>query len=427
MANALNRQTGKPANRQTNKSLVSEAKKYLVGGVDSPVRAFNYVGGDPLIIKKGRGSKVYDHDGNEYIDYVLSWGSLILGHALPEVVDAVKAAARDGLSFGTTNIKEVELAKLIRKAIPFAEKIRFVNSGTEAVMGAVRLARGYTGRGRIVKFENAYHGHADYLLVKSGSGLATLGIPSSAGVPKDFIKHTIIVPLNDAGAVENIFKKYSREIAAVLIEPVGGNYGVLPPDIEFLKRLRTLTTRYGGLLIFDEVITGFRFSLGSVANNFGIIPDIVVLGKIIGGGLPIGAYGGGEKIMKYLAPSGPVYQASTFAGNPVTMQAGLATLNILKQTQSGYKTTKNLTRYLVSKIEKAAAERRIALEVSYYGNMFSIKFADVKKFRRFYKLMLGEGIYLAPSEFETNFLSFLHTGKDIEKTADAAAKALERI
>lgn len=412
---------------KVNRKLFSKAKRYLVGGVDSPVRAFNYVGGEPILIERGNGSRVYDYDGNEYIDHVLSWGAMILGHRHREVIRSVKEALGLGIAFGTTNKSEVELAVIIKSAIPFIDKIRFVNSGTEAIMGAVRLARGYTGRDRIVKFENAYHGHADYLLAKGGSGLATLGIPSSAGVPKDFTKHTVIAPLNDIEAVEDIFKKYGREIAAVLIEPVGGNYGVLPPEIGFLKRLRRLTAEHGALLIFDEVVTGFRFSFGPVAKRLGIIPDIVVLGKIIGGGLPIGAYGASEKIMKHLTPVGKVYQASTFAGNPVTMQAGLTTLDILKRSKSCYKKAEGLTRYLVSEIEEAARIRRIGLKIGYYGNIFSIKFADPGKFKRFYHLMLERGIYLAPSEFEANFLSFAHTKKDVEKTADAAAWALGRI
>lgn len=414
-------------NRTINSKLFDEAKKYLVGGVDSPVRAFNHAGCDPLIIKRGRGSKIYDYDGNEYIDYVLSWGSLILGHASINVVDAVKDAVRGGFSFGATNMKEIELAKLVRRAIPFVEKVRFVNSGTEAVMGAVRLARGYTGREKILKFENAYHGHADYLLAKGGSGLATFGIPSSAGVPNDFTKHTIIVPSNNPRAIDNIFKKYGRKIAAVLVEPVGGNYGVLPPDREFLKKLKDLTIRHGALLIFDEVITGFRFAFGSAAQSFGIIPDLIVLGKIIGGGLAVGAYGGGEKIMQHLAPCGRVYQASTLAGNPITMAAGAATLNILQKSQNYYKNSKNLTRYLILKIIYAAKINRITLKASYYGNMFSIQFADAGKFTRFYSLMLSKGVYLAPSEFEANFLSFAHKKNDVEKTADAASWALERI
>ncbi|MDP2928436.1 MAG: glutamate-1-semialdehyde 2,1-aminomutase [Candidatus Omnitrophota bacterium] len=412
------------AKRAINSKLFYKAKKYLVGGVNSPVRAFNYVGGEPLIIKKGRGSKVYDHDGNEYIDYVLSWGSLILGHAFPEVVNAVKAALGAGLSFGTTNMKEVELAKLIQKAIPLAEKIRFVNSGTEAVMGAVRLARGYTGRDEIVKFENAYHGHADYLLTKSGSGLATLGMPSSAGVPEDFIKHTIITPFNDIGAIENAFKKYGRKIAAVLVEPVGCNYGVVLPDVKFLKRLRELTAQYGSLLIFDEVITGFRFNFGSAAQKFGIIPDLIVLGKIIGGGLPIGAYCGRKEIMDKLAPLGGVYQASTFSGNPVVMQAGISTLPALAKSKAKYRQMEEFTEFLTSAIDQAARSRNIGLKISRFGSMFSMKFDRKDDFEKFYKNMLRRGIYFAPSEFEANFLSFAHTKKDVEKTADVVSAAL---
>lgn len=415
------------AKRTINSKLFDEAQKYLVGGVDSPVRAFHYVGRDPLIIKKGRGSKVYDHDGNEYIDYVLSWGSLILGHARREVVNAIMTTARDGLSFGATNIKEVELAKLIRKAISFAERVRFVNSGTEAVMGAVRLARGYTGRDKIIKFKNAYHGHADYLLTKSGSGLATLGIPSSAGVPKDFTKHTIIVPLNDTDAVERVFKKYGHEIAAVLVEPVGGNYGVLPPDVDFLKRLKQLTAKHKALLIFDEVITGFRFSFGSFAQNIGVTPDLIVLGKIIGGGLPIGAYGGSAKIMKHLAPSGNVYQASTFAGNPIVAASGLATLTALKEQKDDYKKLKNITKQLVFDIWKMAGKYKVALIIDSYGSMFSLKFAKKSEFKLFYNTMLKKGVYLAPSEFEVNFLSFAHTKRDIEDTIKAADAAFRRI
>jgi glutamate-1-semialdehyde 2,1-aminomutase len=342
-------------------------------------------------------------------------------------VDAVKVAANDGLSFGATNTKEIELAKSIRKAIPFAERIRLVNSGTEAVMGAVRLARGYTGRDKIIKFENAYHGHADYLLTKSGSGLATLGIPSSAGVPKDFTKHTIIIPLNDAEAVRRVFKKYGREIAAVLVEPVGGNYGVLPPDIDFLKRLRQLTAKHRALLIFDEVITGFRLSFGSFAQNIGVIPDLIVLGKIIGGGLPVGAYGGSAKIMRHLAPSGNVYQASTFAGNPVVAASGLATLMALKKQKYEYKNLENITKQLVFDIRKIAGKYKVALTIDSYGSMFSLKFAKKSEFRLFYKTMLEKGVYPAPSEFEANFLSFAHTKKDIEDTIKAADAAFRRI
>lgn len=402
--------------RRVNRILFEKAKRRLVGGVNSPVRSFNYVAEDPVLIRKGKGSRIYDYDGNGYIDYCLSWGAMILGHCNPLVLKAVKKALDHGSSFGATNKSEIELAGLIKGAIGFAEKIRFVNSGTEAVMGAVRVARGYTGRDDIVKFENSYHGHADYLLTKT-----------SAGVPEDFTKHTITAPPDDLEAIECIFKKYGQRIAAVLIEPVGGNYGVVPPDPEFLKRLRKLTERYGALLIADEVITGFRFNFGSSIKSFGVIPDLIVLGKIIGGGFPAGAYGGSEKIMRLLAPSGKVYQASTFAGNPVTMEAGLATLNTLKRSETGYKRTKDFTSYLVSKLAEEARSRGIGLKTSCYGNMFSMKFADLKIFRRFYRLMLEDGIYFVPSEFEANFISFSHKEKDIDKTVDALKRALERI
>ncbi len=410
-----------------NDKIFGEAKKYLVGGVSSPVRSFSYVGGSPVLIEKGRGSRVYDYDGKSYIDYVLSWGAALLGHNAPAVSSALKRQLGFGLGFGTTNAKEVALAKEIQAAIPFAEKIRFVNSGTEAVMAALRLARGYAARDKILKFENAYHGHADYLLVKGGSGLATLSIASSAGVPKDFIRHTLVSPINDTDAVNKIFKKYADEIAAVIIEPVGANYEVIPPDLKFLQLLRRLTKKFGALLVFDEVITGFRFHYGAAAQAFGVIPDLICLGKVIGGGLPIGAYAGKEEIMRQLAPQGKVYQASTFSGNPLVMQAGLAALNALKKLRSSYPELIDLTGYLASGLRQEAAKHKIDLKVTDYGTMFSIKFADQEKFSRFYRLMLAEGIYFAPSEYEANFLSFAHTRKDIEQTINAAQKAFTKM
>ncbi len=413
--------------RSINSKLFREAKKYLVGGVNSPVRAFNYVGGEPLLIKKGRGSKVYDYDGIEYIDYVLAWGSLILGHAFPRVINAVKDAAESGLSFGTTNAQEIELAKLIQKAIPFVDKLRLVNSGTEAVMGAVRLARGFTGRDKIIKFEHAYHGSTDYLLASAGSGAATLNIPQSQGVPKDFIKHTLILSYGDAAQLDKIFKKYGREIAAVLVEPVGGNYGVIPPDISFLKQLRKITKQYGSLLISDEIITGLRFNFGSFIHSLGLTPDLICLGKIIGGGLPIGAYAGKKKIMDKLAPLGKVYQASTFSGNPVVMAAGIATLKALARLKDKYKGLESLTHYLSAALIKKAKKLYIDLEVSFYGSMFSLKFAKINDFKKFYQGMLNGGVYFAPSEFEANFLSFAHTKKDIDKTVILAEKVLAGI
>jgi len=411
--------------RKITSRLFKEANKYLVGGVNSPVRAFNYVGGNPLVISKGIGSKVYDCDGNEYIDYVLSWGSLILGHAFKSVINAVKKTANNGLSYGTTNASEIKLAKLICDAIPFVEKIRFTNSGTEAVMGAIRLARGYTGRDKIVKFENSYHGHADYLLVKGGSGLATLKIPFSLGVPDDFIKHTLSVPYGDKNAIDKIFRKYKKEIAAVIFEPVGGNHGVIPPDIEFMEYLREITKQNKTFLIADEVITGFRFNYGSFAFQSGIIPDLICLGKIIGGGMPVGAYGGRNKIMDLLAPLGKVYQASTFSGNPVTMEAGIAVLETLSKKR--YESLNELTELLCDSVKREASLQNINLSVTRFGSMFSLKHVRKEGFSKFYKKILDSGIYFAPSEFESNSLSFAHTEKDIYKTIAGVKSALADI
>nr|MBU1328682.1 glutamate-1-semialdehyde 2,1-aminomutase [Candidatus Omnitrophota bacterium] len=415
------------AKRTIDSELFAEAREYLVGGVNSPVRAFNYAGCDPLIIKKGRDSKVYDYDGNKYIDYVLSWGSLILGHANPGVIKDIKKVIENGLGFGTTNEYEVGLAEIIMKAIPFIGKIRFVSSGTEAVMGAVRLARGYTKRDKILKFERSYHGHADYLLVKAGSGLATLGLPASAGVPHDFIKDTLISGYGDKKAVRNIFKKHGKKIAAVIFEPCGGNYGVMPPDIDFLKYLRAIIAKNRALLIADEVMTGFRFDFGSLSWKLGIVPDIICLGKIIGGGLPIGAYGAKEEIMNHLAPLGDVYQASTFAGNPVVMQSGLSTLRELGKLKNRYSFLSELTGYLAESIRESAKERNIELVVKNFGSMFSLKFKEKRQFQRFYRKLLGSGVYFAQSEFEANFLSFSHTRADIEKTICVAKIALDAI
>ena len=407
------------------RELFDIAKRYLVAGVDSPVRSFKYVGGRPLLIKAGSGAKVFDYNNKKYLDYVLSWGAAILGHAHPAVLKAIKQKLESGLSFGTTNQSEIELARQIIRVIPFIEKIRFVNSGTEAVMGAVRLARAYTGRDKIIKFSNSYHGSADYLLAKAGSGLATLGIPASAGVPKDFIKHTLVLPFGDEKALEEAFKKYKNEIAAVLVEPVGGNYGVLLPDIGFLKTVRRLTRKYKSLLICDEIITGFRFRFGAVSQNLGITPDLICLGKIIGGGLPVGAYAGSSRIMNNLAPLGKVYQASTFSGNPIVMQAGLATLKILKGLKSGYKRLKNLNEYFCINLKKKAVTCGIKLEISYYESMFSLRFRSKNEFAGFYRSMLDKGVFFAPSEFEANFLSFAHTKKEIDKTLLIAKKVFK--
>ena len=400
----------------TNKELFRKAKNYLVGGVDSPVRSFNYIGGDPILIQRGEGSLIYDYAGKKYIDYVLSWGALILGHSHPEVIKDVTRTLKNGFGFGTTHKTEIELARVLQEAIPQLGKIRFVNSGTEAVMSAVRLARGYTDRPKIIKFANFYHGHADYLLAKSGSGLATFNIPLSKGVPKEFIKHTLVAPYADYAAIEKLFKKYGSQIAVVLVEPVGANFGVLEPDMAFLKFIREVTRRYKALLLFDEVITGFRFHFGTAAQFLGIEPDLITLGKIIGAGLPIGAYGGSDKIMRNLSPLGKVYQASTFAGNPLVMQAGLTSLRILSGLKDEYKRLEVLTEHLSRSIENIAEAYGLALKIDNFGSMFSFRFREKKHFKIFYRQVLKKGIYFAPSEFEANFLSFAHTRKDIEET-----------
>lgn len=394
-----------------NHRLLELAKHYLVGGVNSPARAFRFVGAEPVLIKRGKGSRIYDYDGNKYIDYVLSWGAMILGHSHPAVLSHIKRSLNLGLGFGATHKSEIELTQIICKAIPAIEKIRFVTSGTEAVMGAIRLARGVTKRDKILKFAHSYHGHADYLLAEAGSGLATMQIPLSAGVPKDIIRHTLIAPFGDSARLERIFQKYGSEIAAVIAEPVGGNYGVIAPDIDFLKELRAITRKYAALLIFDEIITGFRFRFGAVSDEFGIRPDLICLGKIIGGGLPVGAYGGRKEIMRHLAPEGEVYQASTFAGNPMVMQAGIATLRVLSRKENEYARLQSLTGILSSR-----------WGINHYGSMFSFKFKEKRQFQKFYRAMLKAGVYFAPSPFEANFLSFAHTRKDIDETLERAGK-----
>jgi len=410
-----------------NKALFNQAKKYLVGGVNSPVRSFSYVDREPILIKQGKGSKVFDYDRNSYIDYVLSFGALFLGHAHKKVVGSIRRRVKKGFGFGATSLEEIELAKLISEAIPTLEKIRFVNSGTESLMSAIRLARGYTSREKIVKFKNSYHGHADYLLTKGGSGLATLNIASSKGVPDDFTKHTIVLDYADKALIKETFQKHDQDIAAVVVEPIGGNYGVIGPDKDFLQYLREITQKYKTLLIFDEVITGFRFRFGSVAEIFGIEPDLICLGKIIGGGLPIGAFGGRRDIMDKLAPLGEVYQASTFAGNPIVMKAGFTTLSVLASLKDKYIRLEQLANELVDSLRHSAKLYSIDVAIASYRTMFSLKFKQKDKFCSFYKKMLEQGIYLAPSEFEANFLSFAHTKKDIEKTKQAARRTFKSI
>ncbi|RJP29843.1 MAG: aminotransferase class III-fold pyridoxal phosphate-dependent enzyme [Candidatus Omnitrophota bacterium] len=406
---------------------LAKAGEFLAGGVNSPVRSFNKIGIKPVYIKRGAGSKVYDYKGKRYIDYLLYWGSIILGHKYKPVIRDVKNSLNKGFGFGTTNDREIELARIIKKAIPFAEKLRFVNSGTEAVMSAVRLARGFTKRDIVVKFTNSYHGHADYLLAKGGSGLATLRLPFSNGIPDNYLKDTIVIKAGDEDALNNIFRKHGVKIAAVLVEPVGGNYGVIPPDINFLQKLRRITDAYRSVLIFDEVITGFRFSFSSVAQSFGIKPDLICLGKIIGGGLPIGAYAGPAKIMDNLAPEGKVYQASTFSGNPIVMQAGISSLSALAKLKRLYPMLDTMARFLSSHIEDIASIEGVDLRIPYFGGMFSFNFRNSSTFREFYKLMLKKGVLFAPSEFEANFISFAHSKKDIEDTISASRWALKEL
>ncbi len=411
----------KKTQRQT---LSREARRYLAGGVNSPVRSFSHVGGEPLFLREGRGARVIDEQGRTFIDYVLSWGASILGHAHPAVVAAIRQAARRGCGFGTTGRPEVVLAKTIRDAIPFAENIRFTNSGTEAVMGALRLARGFTKRDKVVKFEHAYHGHADYLLAAAGSGLSTLRLPLSAGVPEAFLEDTIVVPPSDRKALTEAFRRFGKQIAAVIVEPIGGNFGVRPPDAAFLDFVRGLTRRYGALLVFDEVITGFRNSYGSAAQELKVTPDLIVLGKAIGAGLPIGVYAGRRRIMRNLAPEGRVYQASTFAGNPLVMQAGIAALGVIKERSREFGRLAQAARALSLGIEQEAQRAGIRVEVSSYGTMFSMRFKKKGSFARFYRRMLEEGVFLAPSEYEADFLSFAHSSGDVQRTLKAVRRAM---
>jgi glutamate-1-semialdehyde 2,1-aminomutase len=424
---------------ERSRELFDEAQRYLPGGVDSPVRAFKAVGGTPPFIVRGQGSRVYDADGNEYIDYVGSWGPLILGHAHPQVVEAVKRAAEKGTSFGAPTELEITLAKMVCSAIPSIEMIRFVNSGTEATMSALRLARAFTGRDKIIKFIGGYHGHADGLLVKSGSGLATLGLPSSPGVPGSYTQHTLVAPYNDAEAVARLFRRYPDEIAAVIVEPVAANMGVVLPQPGFLESLRRLSSQFGAVLIFDEVITGFRVTYGGAQNLFKIVPDLTCLGKIIGGGLPVGAYGGRREIMEMMAPTGPVYQAGTLSGNPLAMTAGIETLKILSRPEV-YERLEGAASRLAEGIARVASPLKTKLTIARLASLLTIFFtdrpaldyesvsrADTKLFGRFFRQLLSEGVYWPPSQFEAAFVSLTHSDEDIQMTVDMISKALGRM
>lgn len=412
----------------------------MPGGVNSPVRAFKSVGGTPLFIKSGKGSHFTDEDNNEYIDYCMSWGPLILGHADKDVISSVRETAKNGTSFGTPNRYEVEIAEMTTERFPSIDVVRFVSSGTEATMSAIRLARGYTGKDKFIKFDGCYHGHADHLLVAGGSGLATFGTPDSAGVTRDNAKDTIVVPYNDLNLLEQALKKDKGAIAAVIMEPVSCNYGLIPPSENFLKEVRNLCSKYETLLIFDEVITGFRLSRGGAQEFFGIKPDITTLGKIIGGGLPVGAYGASKEIMAKIAPDGPVYQAGTLSGNPLAMAAGIATLKKIDRIKA-YKILheKSLKlKEMISPVLDKYRGRFLFLQMesifaAYFTGRTSItsvsqvKGCDMKLFAKFHKEMLNRGIYLSPSGYEVGFLSTAHTDKDIEKTVRAVSESLEII
>ena len=422
--------------RKISQKLFNKARNYFPGGVNSPVRAFKSVGNKPLFISKARGSKIFDADGNEYIDYVCSFGPQILGHSPLPVIEAIKKTVDKGTSFGACSEYEIELASLIRKAMPSIEMIRFVNSGTEAAMSAIRLARAYTGRNKIIKFDGCYHGHSDCLLVKAGSGAAERRIPISKGVPESFIKDTISLPFNNISEVKKTFSKNQKSIAAVIVEPIAGNMGVVMPVKGFLDSLRRITAKNNSLLIFDEVITGFRVSFGGAQKLYGIKPDLTCLGKIIGGGLPVGAYGGKKEIMELISPSGPVYQAGTLSGNPVVMAAGIATLKILS-VPGFYSQLERKAKTLCDGIEEKIKKQGISASLTRVASMFSIFFrescpkdyqevceCDMKRFGHFFNFLLDDGIYFPPSQFEAAFVSSAHSEEDIVRTIEKMGKTL---
>ncbi|BCB05020.1 glutamate-1-semialdehyde 2,1-aminomutase [Bacillus sp. KH172YL63] len=423
---------------EKSKQAFKEAVNLMPGGVNSPVRAFKSVKMDPIFMERGKGSKIYDIDGNEYIDYVLSWGPLILGHSNDRVVESIKKVAENGTSFGAPTEIENELAKLVIDRVPSIEVVRMVSSGTEATMSALRLARGYTGRNKILKFEGCYHGHGDSLLIKAGSGVATLGLPDSPGVPEGVAKNTITVPYNDLESIRYAFEQFGDDIAAIIVEPVAGNMGVVPPQPGFLEGLRETTENHGSLLIFDEVMTGFRVGYGCAQGFYNVTPDLTCLGKVIGGGLPVGAYGGKAEIMERIAPSGPIYQAGTLSGNPLAMTAGYETLSQL--TPETYEEFARKADMLEEGLKKAAEKHNIPHRINRAGSMVGIFFtneevnnydgaksSDLEMFADYYREMANQGVFLPPSQFEGLFLSTAHTDEDIEKTLQAADKAFEKI
>jgi glutamate-1-semialdehyde 2,1-aminomutase len=425
--------------RVESEKLFAEALKYIPGGVNSPVRAFRAVGGQPFFVNRAKGARIWDVDGNELIDYVGTWGPAILGHAHPQIISAIKAAAENGTSFGIPNPFEVKMAKLICEFVPSVQRVRMCNSGTEACMSAIRLARGFTKRDKIVKFDGCYHGHADSLLVKAGSGALTFGNPDSAGVPAAFTQHTIVLPFNDIEAVKAAFAANRNQIAGIIVEPVPGNAGLYLPKPGYLEFLREATKVNGALLIFDEVMTGFRLAKGGAQQRFGIAPDLTCFGKIIGGGLPVGAFGGRAEIMDLLAPLGPVYQAGTLSGNPLAMAAGIAALEEL-QSGNPYRRLEELGEQLEAGMRDAAQSAKISVQFNVCGSMFCTYFTDQPvhnladamksdraQFANFFHAMLAEGIYLAPSQFEAGFISTAHTAKDLEQTIRALTKVLHRL
>ena len=426
-------------NQQKSSQLFAKAKEIIPGGVNSPVRAFKSVGCDPIFISKAEGSRIYDADGNAYIDYVGSWGPMILGHCHPKVVEAIQQAVTSGASFGAPTEREIVLAEMVRDAYPNIEMVRMVSSGTEATMSAIRLARGYTGRDKILKFDGCYHGHADSLLVKAGSGAATFGVPTSPGVPADFAKYTLNATYNDLNEVKGLVAANKGELACIILEPIAGNMGCVAPQPGFLEGLRSICDAEGIVLIIDEVMTGFRVAYGGAQERFNVRGDLVCLGKIIGGGLPVGAFGGKREIMENLSPVGGVYQAGTLSGNPLAMSAGIATLGLLKQ-DGFYDTIEEKSAYLCKGLEQAATAAGVPTSLQRVGGMFCtyfqaeevVNFADVKAgtpeiFARFFRTMLDEGINLAPSQYEAGFMSAAHSTDDLDKTIEAAAKAFKAL